>query len=230
MVGMIDFATARRTMVESQLRPTKVTDPRLLAAMGELPRELFLPPSRQPLAYMDAAVEVWPATDGALPRYLLAPVVLARLIQLASVEAADSVLDIGCATGYSTAVLSRLASSVTAVEVEPELVAAASANLAALGIGNATVVEGALTEGAPDAAPFDVIFINGSIVDVPTGLPAQLKDGGRLVAIVAGGEGRPGQPKASLFVTVEGETSGVFHFDANAKPLPGFAQAVCFTL
>ena len=167
MVGMIDFAAARRTMVESQLRPTKVTDPRLLAAMGELPRELFLPPSRQPLAYMDAALEVWPAIDGALPRYLLAPVVLARLIQLASVEATDSVLDIGCATGYSTAVLSRLASSVTAVEVEPELVAAARANLAALGIGNATVVEGELTEGAPDAAPFDVIFINGSVVEVP---------------------------------------------------------------
>ena len=105
MVGMIDFAAARRTMVESQLRPTKVTDPRLLAAMGELPRERFLPPSRQPLAYMDAALEVWPAIDGAMPRYLLAPVVLARLIQLASVEATDSVLDIGCATGYSTAVL-----------------------------------------------------------------------------------------------------------------------------
>ena len=126
--------------------------------------------------------------------------------------------------------MSRLASSVTAVEVEPELVAAASANLAALGIGNATVVEGALTEGAPDAAPFDVIFINGSIVDVPTGLPAQLKDGGRLVAIVAGGEGRPGQPKASLFVKVEGETSGV----STSMPTPSryrdLRQAACFTL
>jgi protein-L-isoaspartate(D-aspartate) O-methyltransferase len=230
MVGMIDFAVARGTMVESQLRPDKVTDRRLLAAMGELPRELFLPPSRQPLAYMDAAIEVWPAIDGALPRYLLAPVVLARLIQLASVEATDSVLDVGCATGYSTAVLSRLANAVTAVEVEPELAAAARANLATLGIGNAMVVDGALTEGAPDAAPFDVIFINGSVVEVPETLQAQLKDGGRLVAIVARGEGRPGQPKASLFVKVDGETSGVFHFDANAKPLPGFAPAACFTL
>jgi len=227
---MIDFAAARRTMVESQLRPDKVTDRRLLAAMGELPRERFLPPSRQPLAYMDAAVEVWPAIDGALPRYLLAPVVLARLIQLASVEVTDSVLDIGCASGYSTAVLSSLASAVTAVEVEPELAAAARANLAALGIGNATVVEGPLTGGAPDAAPFDVILINGGIVDVPEALLAQLKDGGRLAAIIAGGEGRPGQPKASLFVKVDGETSGIIHFDANAKPLPGFAPAPCFTL
>lgn len=227
---MIDFAAARRTMVESQLRPDKVTDRRLLAAMGELPRERFLPLSRQPLAYMDAALEVRPAIDGALPRYLLAPVVLARLIQLANVEVTNSVLDIGCASGYSTAVLSSLASAVTAVEVEPELAAAARANLAALGIDNATVVEGPLTGGAPDAAPFDVILINGSIVDVPEALLAQLKDGGRLAAIIAGGEGRPGQPKASLFVKVDGETSGVFHFDANAKPLPGFAPAPCFTL
>jgi len=84
--------------------------------------------------------------------------------------------------------------------------------------------------GAPDAAPFDVILINGSIVDVPEALLAQLKDGGRLAAIIAGGEGRPGQPKASLFVKVDGETSGIIHFDANAKPLPGFAPAPCFTL
>jgi protein-L-isoaspartate(D-aspartate) O-methyltransferase len=227
---MIDFAAARRTMVESQLRPNKVTDRRLLAAMGELPRERFLPPARQPLAYMDAAPEVWPAIDGALPRYLLAPVMLARLIQLASVEATDSVLDIGCATGYSTAVLSRLGNTVSAVEVEPELATTARANLAALGIGNATVVNGALTRGAPDAAPFDVIVINGSIVDVPEALLAQLKDGGRLAAIVVGGDGRRVQPKATLFVKVEGEARGVIHFDASAKPLPGFAPAPCFTL
>jgi protein-L-isoaspartate(D-aspartate) O-methyltransferase len=230
MTGMIDFAAARRTMVESQLRPNKVTDRRLLAAMGEVPRELFLPPSRRPLAYMDADLEVWPAIDGALPRYLLAPVVLARLIQLANVEATDTVLDVGCATGYATAILSRLSRAVTAVEVEPELAAAARANLATLGVGNATVVEGALTEGAADAAPYDVILVNGSIVDVPETLQVQLKDGGRLVAVIAGPGGRPGQPKAALFVKVDGETSGVFHFDANAKPLPGFAPAACFTL
>jgi protein-L-isoaspartate(D-aspartate) O-methyltransferase len=229
MVGMIDFAAARRTMVESQLRPTKVTDPRLLAAMGELPRELFLPPSRQPLAYMDAALEVWPAIDGALPRYLLAPVVLARLIQLASVEATDSVLDIGCATGYSTAVLSRLAGSVTAVEVEPELAAAARTNLAELRISNASVAEGALPEGAPGASPFDVILLNGSVADVPPTLLVQLKEGGRLAVIIAGGECRPGQPKAYLFVKIDGATGGVSHFDANAEPLPGFAPQPCFT-
>jgi protein-L-isoaspartate(D-aspartate) O-methyltransferase len=230
MTGMIEFAVARRHMVESQLRTNRVTDRRLLAAMGELPRERFLPPSRQPLAYIDADLEVWPAIDGTLPRYLLAPVVLARLIQLASVEATSNVLDIGCATGYSTAVLSRLANAVTAVEVEPELAAAARANLAALGIGNATVVEGPLTEGAPDAAPFDVILVNGSIVDVPEEPLAQLKEGGRLVAVIAASrEGRPRQGKAFLFVNVDGEASGVSHFDASAKPLPGFAPTPSFS-
>ena len=227
---MIDFAAARRTMVESQLRPTKVTDRRLLAAMGELPRELFLPPSRRPLAYMDAAVEVWPAIDGALPRYLLAPVVLARLIQLASVEATDSVLDIGCATGYSTAVLSRLASAVTAVEVEPELAAAARANLAALGIGNATVVEGALPEGRSRRCA------------LRRHLPQrQRRRGARDAAGSAQGwraprrDRRPrrrpaGAAKGVSVCQGRWRTSGVFHFDANAKPLPGFAPAACFTL
>jgi protein-L-isoaspartate(D-aspartate) O-methyltransferase len=227
---MIEFAVARRHMVESQLRTDRVTDRRLLAAMGELPRERFLPPSRQPLAYIDADLEVWPAIDGTLPRYLLAPVVLARLIQLANVEATGNVLDIGCATGYSTVVLSRLANAVTAVEVEPELAAAARANLAALGIGNAAVVEGPLTEGAPDAAPFDVILVNGSVLDVPEELLAQLKEGGRLVAVIAAGrEGRPRQGKAFLFVKVDGEASGVSHFDASAKPLPGFAPTPSFS-
>lgn len=226
---MTDFETARETMVETQLRPTKVTDRRLLAAMAELPRERFVPPSRQPFAYMDAALEVWPAIDAAPARYLLPPVVLARLIQLAAVEAKDSVLDIGCATGYSTAVLARLASSVTGVEAEPELAAAAGANLRDLAIANATIVEGELSRGAPAAGPFDVILLNGSVPEMPEALLAQLKEGGRLVAIVAGGQqGRAGQPKACLFVKVEGEASGLAHFDANAKPLPGFTPAPCF--
>lgn len=226
---MTDFERARETMVETQLRPTKVTDRRLLAAMAELPRERFVPPSRQPFAYLDAALEVWPSIDAAPARYLLPPVVLARLIQLAAVEAKDFVLDIGCATGYSTAVLARLASSVTGVEAEPELATVARASLRDLAIANATIVAGELSRGAPAAGPFDVILLNGSVPEVPETLLAQLKEGGRLAAIVAGGQpARPGQPKACLFVKVEGEASGLAHFDANAKALPGFTPAPCF--
>ena len=121
---MADFERQRLTMVESQLRPNQVTDRRILAAMATLPRERFVPPRLSLLAYMDESVEVFPAIDGAPARFLLAPMVLARLVQLASVQPDDKVLDVGCATGYSTAVLAQLARSVIGLEPEPELAAA----------------------------------------------------------------------------------------------------------
>ncbi len=227
---MTDFERLRQTMVESQLLPSQVTDRRLLNAMGTLPRERFVPEAKAPLAYMDAALEVWPSIDGAPARFLLAPLVLARLIQLASVEAGDTVLDVGCATGYSTAVLARLARSVTGVESEPELAAAASDTFRALGIANASVVESELSLGAPAGAPYDVILLNGSVAEIPETLLAQLKEGGRLAAIMADGrQGRARQAKAYRFVKVDGEVSGVPHFDANAKPLPDSTPAPCFT-
>lgn len=226
---MIEFPAARATMVESQLRTDRVTDRRILAAFGSLPREPFVPEKKRDLAYSDGSLEVWPSFDGGPARFLLAPVVLARLTQLAAVEAQDAVLDIGCATGYSTALLANLAQVVTAVEAEPELAAAARENLQALGLTNATVVEGDLARGAPEAGPFDVILLNGSVPEVPDALLAQLKDGGRLVAVVAGPQGRPRQGKATLFVKVDGEASGLPHFDANARALPGFAPSPSFT-
>jgi protein-L-isoaspartate(D-aspartate) O-methyltransferase len=227
---MIDFEAARATMVDTQLRTDRVTDRRILTAFASLPRERFVPAAKRDLAYSDAALEVWPSFDGGPARYLLPPVVLARLIQLASVEASDAVLDIGCATGYSTAILAHLASQVTAVESEPELAAASRETLQALGLSNAAVLDGEHARGAPQAGPFDVILLNGSVPEVPESLLAQLKDGGRLVAVVANGPlGRPRQGKACLFVKVDGETSGVPQFDANAKPLPGFAFSPTFT-
>jgi protein-L-isoaspartate(D-aspartate) O-methyltransferase len=227
---MIDFPAARATMVESQLRTDRVTDRRVLGAFASLPRERFVPAEKCDLAYSDAALEVWPSFDGGPARFLLAPVVLARLVQLASVEAKDAVLDIGCATGYSTAVLAQLAASVTAVEAEPELAAAARETLEALGVTNATVIPGDLPRGAPEVGPFDVVLLNGSVPEVPETLLAQLKEGGRLVAIVAGAlQGRPRQGKACLLVKVDGEASGLPHFDANARMLPGFAPSPSFT-
>jgi len=227
---MIDFERARATMVESQLRTDKVTDRRILSTFATLPRECFVPEEKRQLAYSDASLEVWPSINGAPARFLLPPVVLARLIQLAAVEAKDAVLDVGCATGYSTAVLARLASSVTAVEAEPELAVAARESLQELGIANATVMEGALTRGAPEDGPFDVVLLNGSVPEVAESLLAQLKEGGRLCAIIAAGRGgRPRQGKATLFVKVDGVASGLPHFDANARALPGFAPSPSFT-
>ncbi len=225
---MVDFEHQRLSMVESQLRPSEVTDRRILAAMGTLPRERFVPPRMSLLAYMDESVEVFPARDGAPARYLLAPMPLARLVQLASVEPEDKVLDVGCATGYSTAVLARLARIVIGLEPEPELAEAARRTLRGLAIEKATIVEGALAEGAPKDGPYDVILLNGSVEEIPETLLAQLREGGRLAAILASGANHARPGKASLFVKIDGEASGLPHFDAGARALPGFSRARAF--
>ena len=226
---MIDFARRRLTMVETQIRPNEVTDPRLLAILRALPRERFVPDRLQPLAYSDEAVEVFPAIDGAPARFLLAPMVLARLVQLAAVEPHDTVLDVGCVTGYSTAVLAALGRAAIGLEPEPELAEAARYALRELGIVNAEIAEGPLADGYPHAAPYDVILLNGSVPHPPAALTSQLREGGRLAVVLSSG-GADSQGKAYLFVKVGGELSGMPHFDAGAKPLPGFAPELRFSL
>jgi protein-L-isoaspartate(D-aspartate) O-methyltransferase len=225
--AMIDSALRRDTMVDTQLRPNEVTDGRLLEAMRSVPRELFVRPPFRGLAYMDESIEVFGSIDGAVPRYLLAPMVLARLIQLASVEPEDTVLDVGCATGYSTAVLARLACSVTALEPEPELAKTARRVLRELGVDNAEILKAALNEAPKRHGPFDVILLNGSVPEPPEALLDQLKEGGRLVCVIAPNNAVQG--KAYLFVRIETEASGVPHFDAGARPLPGFAPEPRFS-
>jgi protein-L-isoaspartate(D-aspartate) O-methyltransferase len=226
---MIDFARQRLTMVETQIRPNEVTDPRLLAIMRVLARERFVPDRLRPLAYMDEAIEVFPSIDGAPARFLLAPMVLARLLQLAAVQPQDTALDVGCATGYSTAVLAGLGRSVIGLEPEPELAEAARDALREAGIGNACVVEGPLWRGALDSRPYDVILMNGSVPGPPDSLLAQLKEGGRLATIL-GNANSGTQGRAYLFIKVAGKASGMPHFEAGAKPLPGFSLKPAFTL
>ena len=226
---MTDFEQQRASMVESQIRPNAVTDACLLAAMRALPRERFVPEKLRALAYMDADIEVFPAIDGAPARFLLAPMVLARLIQLAAVEPQDAVLDVGCATGYSTAVLASLGRSVTGLEPEPELASAARRSLRALGLENVEIVEGALARGHKRGGPYDVILLNGSVAEVPETLFSQLKEGGRLAAILSSGANAGSQGKAYLFIKAGGEASGLPHFDAGARQLPGFLREPSFT-
>jgi protein-L-isoaspartate(D-aspartate) O-methyltransferase len=225
---MIDFARRRLTMVDTQLRPNEVTDTRLIAAMSALPRECFVPERFRAFAYIDEGIEVFPAIDAAPARFLLAPMVLARLVQLAAIEPGDTVLDVGCATGYSTAILARLGREVVGVEPEPELAKAARTNLRALAYANVKIVEDVLARGCPEKGPYDVILLNGSVPAPPESLYGQLKEGGRLAAILS----RPGpgaQGKATLFVKAEGEVSGLPHFDAGAAPLPGFSRESSFS-
>ncbi len=212
---MVDYTESRWNMVESQIRTNKVTDPTLLAVMANLPRECFVPEPLRGIAYVDEDI---PLGKG---RYLMEPMVLARLLQTAAVGAEDVVLDVGCATGYSTAVLARLANTVVAVESDPELAARATGTLAELGIDNAVVVEAPLREGYPKQAPYDVIFIGGGVPEIPPLIADQLAEGGRLVTVVAE-EGAVG--RGTLMIRSGGVLSDRPVFDAATPPLPEFSR------
>jgi protein-L-isoaspartate(D-aspartate) O-methyltransferase len=215
---MLDFIAARRMMVDGQVRTSDVTDARIIAAMLDLPRERFAPAGSAAMAYLDRDL---PVGRG---RFLLKPMVLAKLVQAAEIATGDRVLDVGCATGYSTAVLARLARSVVALEREAALVPVARENLAAAGARNVEVVTGALPAGWPAGAPYDLILLNGATEIAPEGLLAQLKDGGRLVGVV----GRAPASKAMHYVATSGQASAVPVFDASAPTLPGFAAVPAF--
>lgn len=222
---MIDFAELRRGMVDSQVRTNDVTDPRIVEAMLEIPRERFVPEHLRTLAYIDDDLVIRPPSNGAPARYLLEPMVLAKLVQLADVQADDLVLDVGAGTGYSAAVLGRLSGQVVSVDDDAELVAAANATLADLGIANTATFQGPLTAGWAPEAPYDVIFINGSVDVVPPALLAQLKDGGRLIAVV----GKGGAGRAAVFTKVGTSISERVVFNAAVPPLPGFEAPPRFT-
>jgi protein-L-isoaspartate(D-aspartate) O-methyltransferase len=221
---MIDFAAARRMMVDGQVRTSDVTDLRILAAMLELPRERFVPAASADLAYLDLDVPVTTPASGAPVRRLLKPMVLAKMLQAAAVKPGDRVLDVACATGYSSALLARLAQSVIALEEDPTLARAADESLKALGAANVSVVAGPLTQGCQLKAPFDVIFLNGATEIVPQALCRQLAEGGRLLAVV----GRAPTCRATVYRSVAGNVSGWPVFDASAPLLPGFAEPPAF--
>lgn len=214
---MMDFAAARRLMVEGQVRTADVTDLRLLTAMLELPRERFFPEDKTTLAYLDLDVAVSEA--GAPVRRLLKPMVLAKLLQAAAVEPTDRVLDVGCTTGYSTALLAHLAGTVVGLEEDAALARQATAAIAAAGFTNAKVAKGMLAQGYPPDAPYDLIVIEGSGEMVPEALFDQLADGGRLLGILGSGPG-----KAMLYRRTGGDVSGRPIFDAAAARLPDFAK------
>jgi len=210
---MFDAANARRLMVEGQVRTADVTDSALLDAMQTLPREQFLPPALAQLAYLDGDIPV------ARGRSLLKPMVLAKLVQAARIDRGDRVLDLGCATGYTSAVLARLAGSVVALEEDPELARQAKDALAAVGATNVEVVTGPLTAGWPAGGPYDVIFLDGATEIAPDALGPQLKPGGCLVGVYS----PSAASKAIIFHFIEGRMVGRPVFDAVARVLPGFS-------
>ncbi|MEP9353351.1 protein-L-isoaspartate O-methyltransferase [Xanthobacter sp. KR7-65] len=219
---MIDFVELRRGMVDGQVRTNNVTDPRIVGAMLEIPRERFVPARLKSLAYIDDDLALKSGEPG---RYLIEPMILARLVQLADVQEHEHVLDVGTGTGYSAAVLSRLAQQVVAVEEDTELAAAATATLSELGVANVAIMQGKLTAGWSAEAPYDLILLNGSVDEVPAALLEQIKEGGRLIAVV----GHGGAGRACVFTKVAGMVSERVAFNAAVPPLPGFKSAPRFT-
>lgn len=218
---MAQFAVQRRSMVDGQLRTNRVVDEALIAALLEIPRERFVPDRLASVAYVDRDL---PLEGG---RFVMEPMVFARLVQLLAVSPGDVVLDIGCATGYSSAVLSRLCSTVVALECDSGLAETARLNLAESDIDNVIVVDGPLGEGYPDQAPYNAILLGGAVPEIGSALTDQLADGGRVAGVVADG---PGPGCATCATRTGARTSSRVAFDASTPPLPGFARAERFVL
>lgn len=207
-----DFATARRAMIESQLRPQGVTDPAVLQAMGSIARERFLPPHTRPLAYVDRAVAIGKG------RFLPAPAVLGQLLTQMMPEPGRRALVVGAGTGYSAAVLAAIGLAVVAVESSSALARTARE-------AGVDVVEGPLEAGFRKGAPYQQILIDGAVEMIPDAIVAQLADGGRL--------GAPLVDRGITRLVIGRKTGGAFGYlsvgDAGVPALPGFSPPQAFT-
>ncbi len=215
---MTDTAAALSHMIDCQLRPNEVNDERVIEAISAVPKDQFVPKAKRAIAYVDEDLEVG---EG---RFLMEPRVFGRLLMAADVQPQDIVLDVGCATGYSSAVLAKLAEAVVAVEENEDLATLAEKKLAEQDIMNAAVVSCTLCDGVAKQGPYDVIFLEGAVEDIPKKLLKQLKEGGRLLCVkVEAGVGR-----AHIIRKTDGNLEEQNLFDADVLPLPGFEKAQGF--
>jgi len=219
---MSGFSTARQKMVDGQVRTADVTDSRILDAMLEVPREAFVPEGKQALAYLDLDLDV--SAAGGPGRYLIKPVVTARLLQAAAIKATDKVLVVGAATGYAAALVARLGAQVTTTDGDPALTASAGNILRQLGCGNVTVRTAGAADGDTSGAPYDVIVLNGATEIVPAGLYEQLGQGGRLVGVFAASQ----PPRAAVVTRSHDDFGSRTLFDAAAPVLPGLERLPAF--
>ncbi len=216
---MTDFDAARTAMVDCQVRPADVTRYPIIEAMLWCPRERFVPRPRRAVAYAGAEIEVAPG------RALLEPRVLAKMLEAAAIRPGDLVLELAPATGYSTALIARMAEAVIALEPDQGLAEQAQANISALEIDNAVVSHADPRAGDPAHAPFDAIFIGGTVERLPEALTDQLNEGGRLVAIVA----REGRSQCRVLTRSGAGLSDRYMFDAGAPRLDGFEHPAAFS-
>ena len=219
---MSGFSTARQNMVDCQVRPSDVTDVAIIDTMLDVPREAFVPQNQRALAYLDLDLDV--SEGAAVKRFLIKPAVMARMLQAAEIKATDTVLVVGCATGYAAAVVAKIAGQVTATESDPSLVAKAGTALAGLGLGTVAVRRAAAADGDSTAAPYDVIVLNGATEIIPEGLFRQLKPGGRLVGVFAATL----PPRATIVTHSHDDFGHRALFDAVAPVLPGLERVPSF--
>lgn len=211
---MILHEDARRNMIESQLRPNKVVDERLVDAVLQIRRELFVPPAYRSVAYIDDDL---PLGHG---RFLMTPLVAARLLQAAAVQPRDTALVVGAGVGYEAALLSLLARNVIALEDNAELARAGRSALVDHHIAAVSYIEAALAAGHRQRAPYDVILFGGAVAAIPSEIEAQLGEGGRMVVVL---RPQPGMGRATLVTRTGGVFAQRVIFDAATPLLPGFA-------
>ena len=216
----MDYPAARHNMVENQIRVNRVTHQGIINAFGNIPREVFVPDNLATLAYVDEKLMI---TEG---RYLLQPMVLALLLQSAKIRHDDVVLEIGCGTGYSTAILANIANTVVAIEEDEALANQATNNMVELGVDNAAIMTSPLAEGYIKQHPYNAIVLSGSVAKVPENILAQLIDGGRLVTVV---KKHDSLGKGVLMTKFGGSISTEEIFDAWTPILPGFDLPPSFT-
>ena len=209
---MFNFAQARTSMIDSQLRPNGITDGRIFEAFDNVAREIFVPDASRSVAYMDGDV----ALGGG--RNLVSPMGFAKMVNAAEIKSTDRVLEIGAGTGFGAAVLAQLAGQVVAVESDGQLIAAARENLKDK--VNVLLSENAMAEGAPKGAPYDVIVISGQVENVPEALFSQLSEGGRLIAAVGTGP----LTRCCVWTRSGANYTQRYLFDIGIAILPGFEK------
>ncbi|WP_372604563.1 protein-L-isoaspartate O-methyltransferase [Actibacterium sp.] len=217
---MTDYATRRRMMVDTQVRPSDVTKFPIIDAMLAVPRENFVPAAKREAAYMGENVDLGGG------RVVLEPRTLAKMLDVLAIQPDELVLDLGCGMGYSSAVIARMAEAVVAVEDDADRVAEAEAALAECGADNVAVIEAPLTAGAPKHGPYDVIIAQGAIEELPQALVDQLREGGRIAAVFM--EGALGVCRIGH--KIDGAMAWRFAFNASAPVLPGFERQRAFVL
>lgn len=217
---MTDFATRRTMMVDTQVRPSDVTKYPIIAAMLSVPREAFVPAQMREAAYAGEHVTLG---NG---RVVLDPRTLAKMLDALDIQGTETVLDIGCGLGYSSAIIARMADAVVAVEEDEALATEAQRALSAQGVDNAAVNHGKLAAGAPKAGPYDVIVLQGAAEVIPDSLVSQLKEGGRIGALFM--EGNLGVARVGY--KNDGRITWRQVFNASAPVLPGFEMRKAFAL